>query len=306
MVDVGFNTPSLFRLPTTTPYTSTVIQDIFLFTNINSYVKIFIMKAEKHFAIPERVEDCERIDSDVSYRLISKPNDDPDNPLFKDYDNTRVKWVQDIYKWLPPFHTDIDGLDVDESTRIVGVTRELGNGEEAFLGGIRLTPLEDLDDSLSWNMVEMIFEERTGEVREALLSINGFESALRRGKVYDITRAFPNLEYSEEAEETLLRLFGASKGYCDLAQGEHEPPGDYYWIFTLNNTLKLFLAKHDIPFIEVAEDDTDPNEWTRAKIMVVDMLNSYHHVSEVTPGNPSHQVIVDAANQAKEQLATTI
>lgn len=262
------------------------------------------MKAERHSPTPVRAEDCERIDSDVSYRLISKPNDDPGNPLFQEYDNTRVKWVQDIYKWLPPFHTDIDGLDVDESTRIVGVTRGLDDGEEAFLGAMRLTPLEDLSDSLSWSMVEMIFEERADEVREALLSIDGFENALRQGKVYDITRAFPNLEYSEEAEETLLRLFGASKGYCDLAQGEHALPSDYYWIFTLNNTLKMFLAKHDIPFMEVAEDDADPNEWTRAKIMVVDMFNSYQHVSESTPENPSHRIIVDAANQAREQLET--
>ncbi len=263
------------------------------------------MKAEEKFNAPTSAEDCERIDRDVSYQLIAKPNDDPGNPLFQEYDATRVKWVQDIYKWLPPFHTDVDELDVDGATKIVGVTREVDSGEEAFLGAMRLTPLENLDDSLSWSMVEIIFQERTSEVREALLSIEGFDEALREGKVYDITRAFPNLEHSKEAEETLLRMFGASKGYCDIAQGESELPGDYYWVFTLNNTLKAFLEKHDIPFIEVAEDEDDPNEWTRAKIMVVDMLNSYHHVSEITPDDPSHQIIVDATNQAKEQLATS-
>lgn len=229
----------------------------------------------------------------ISYQVVPKPVNDPGNPLFEQYENIRTEWVKNIYKWLPGLDSDIDKLDVDDKTVIIGVTKTEGDEQaEIVAGGLRITPLQNISDSLSWEIVNMSFGSETDTIWEEMMSDESLNRAYQEGRIFDITRAFPNPKYPEEADEIMLRVFGAAAKYCNDALDESE--GDYYWLFCNNRILSAFLIKHDIPFTECAEDLNDPDKWARTRLTVVDMKEAQNHIVHETPEHPSHEIIVDA------------
>ncbi|MEX0934420.1 MAG: hypothetical protein WDZ42_01325 [Candidatus Saccharimonadales bacterium] len=242
----------------------------------------------------------ERVGEGVSFKSIAKPNTDPGDPLFEEYDDVRVEWVQNVYNWLPPFHSDIDRLDIDDVTQIIGVTKEQDD-QEVLLSAMRLTPIQDLGESLTWDMIKIISSGEEDKIKEKLMSNDGFRQALSEGRVYDVTRAFPNHEYPDYAEKSILQLFGASIAYCDMAQEGYCAPQDYYWLFTPNRPLKLFLSRHDIPFSEVSGDNKSDRR-NQTSVMVVHVKEAYDHLTQVAPDHPSHKIIVDATELARRQL----
>ena len=242
--------------------------------------------------------------SSSRYVLLNPPSQGVEDPLFAQYDEMRVSWVRHIFGWLPPATTDLDELDSHPATVQLGVC---GNnpGDSALLGGIRLTPVSTLEESLSWKMVQDILGPESDSVRARLFTHDDFALGLADGRVYEVTRAFPSAHphHAHYAAETIYRLFGAGMSYCHHQHGGSRRSESFYWFFVSNAPLRAFLEAASIPFHLLNEPKNQNDLREQSFVLFVDMDEAHGHVKErAERGSEVHQLMLDAVHEATQEL----
>lgn len=106
--------------------------------------------------------------------------------------------------------------------------------------GMRLTPVSDFHQSLSWEMVQGSPIHEQVERNEALLSGEG---------LWDLTRLVPGDGISRQVSaEAIPRLFGEGLRICQ-ERGDSNPA----WIFALDQPTKKWLNSEGVEIIELGE-----------------------------------------------------
>lgn len=178
-----------------------------------------------------------RGNSRLTARLLS-----PEEPLFAEWLLARQKLVEDK-GWNTP-SGEYDRYDDNLRTKHL----VLYDDTERLIFGMRLTPVESYNQTLSWEMV------RPSNVH-AQVELNGL---IDPGQpVWDLTRLTPGKDVPYRlSSEAIPRLFGEGLRQC-IVEGDDDPT----WIFTLDEKMAHWLKRQEVNFIELVEailpGDTD-------------------------------------------------
>jgi len=140
--------------------------------------------------------------------------------------------------WTPKtgIDDDVDLYDGNSETAQFGVY----NQADQLTHGMRLTPIQGFEHTLSWEMIEN--SSIQGQVQEAGLLNPSHQ-------VWDLTRLVPGEAASREGSyETIPKLFGDGLRYC-ASQGDEDPQ----WIFVLDKFMSLWLQRQGVDIVKLGE-----------------------------------------------------
>ena len=151
----------------------------------------------------------------------------PDDPRFVDWMELRHQLMED--KGWHAEGGEFDAYDENKNTKHI----VLYDAEDVLTAGMRLTPIEGYDQTLSWDMVQ--HSPIHDEVRSA-----GVIDATR--PVWDLTRLAVGRDVPYRVRhEAIPRLFGEGLRQCQ-AVGDDNP----LWIFALDEGMIAWLQKQDV------------------------------------------------------------
>jgi len=140
--------------------------------------------------------------------------------------------------WKPKTgnETDYDLYDYDPETAQFGIYDQ----SDRLTHGMRLTPIQGFEQSLSWEMIE------NSSIQQQV-SEGGLLNPSHQ--VWDLTRLVPGEAASMEGSlETIPKLFGEGLRYC-AGQGDEDPQ----WIFVLDSFMGRWLQRQGVGFIKLGE-----------------------------------------------------
>lgn len=169
--------------------------------------------------------------------------DPSDSETFEEWLNLRKRFV-DAQGWLEGNNSDYDRDDADPKTLHIVKKRE-----GKIVSGMRLTPFERPQDSLSWSML-------TDEMKQEASTkfpING------RWNGWDLTRLVVGEGIGEMKElvESFMEMMGA--GYALTNKVEDDPQ----WLFVTYQPVFMFFARQGVEFTALARgqiSESDPHE----------------------------------------------
>ena len=161
-------------------------------------------------------------------------------PGTKQFDN----WMQArhdfvVEKGWKPKTGDVDDFDLYDGN---ADTAQFGVYDQAerLVYGMRLTPIEGFEQTLSWEMVEN--SSIQDQVNEAALLDPSHQ-------VWDLTRLVPGEAASLRASyQTIPKLFGDGLRCC-ASQGDEDP----LWVFVLDSPMSRWLLKQGVEIIKLGE-----------------------------------------------------
>lgn len=155
----------------------------------------------------------------------------PSNVQFFDWMEARANFMSQK-GWVDVSSGDFDRYDDDMRTDHVMVSDERGE----LLYGMRLTPVESLEESLSWEMIDHSTMDKA-----AMQKAWPFEGR----EVWDLTRLVP-LKRSAVvvANAAIPALFGEGLREC-VRKGDADP----VWLFVMDSKFRHWLEKQGV-FIE--------------------------------------------------------
>jgi len=176
----------------------------------------------------------ERGDISVPYRTVQLRSG---TKRFDDWMQARHSFV--IEKGWKPKTGDIDDFDLYD-----------GNSETAQFGvydrtdrlvyGMRLTPIEGFEQSLSWEMIE------NSSIQEQVRSTELLDPS---HQVWDLTRLVPGEAASIGASyKTIPKLFGDGLRHC-VAEGDEDP----LWVFVLDSPMSRWLSHQGVAVMKLGE-----------------------------------------------------
>ena len=182
-------------------------------------------------------------EKETSSRMELRLIDPSDGEAFQDWLELRKQFV-DAQGWLEGAESDFDRYDADHRTLHIVTTRE-----GKIVDGLRLTPFDQLQDSLSWSML-------TPEMRQEA------ESKLPAGEKiggWDLTRLVVGDGVGEMKElvQSFMEMLGA--GYALTSKIEDNPR----WFFVTYQPFFMFFARQGIEFTALAKgqiSEGDPYE----------------------------------------------
>ena len=156
---------------------------------------------------------------------------------FDDWMRAREKFVLER-NWQPKTGTadDLDVYDANRETAQLGIYDQ----SDRLTHGMRLTPIQGFEQSLSWEMVENSSIQQ--QVKDTAFLDPDYQ-------VWDLTRLVPGEAASMETiNETIPRLFGEGLRHC-IAQGDENPQ----WIFVLDSFMGMWLRRNGVGFVSLGQ-----------------------------------------------------
>lgn len=151
----------------------------------------------------------------------------PHDPRFENWLLARKVFV-DAMGWVTP---DGEERDIYDDDSITAQLVTFGKNNEVLFG-MRLTPVNKISNSLSWEMVkDSTIHEQIAEVAEK-----------EREQLWDLTRLVPGPEVPVEGRsKIIIELLHHGLNYC---QQEGDP--DPVWIFALDKGFYAWLRRQGI------------------------------------------------------------
>ena len=140
--------------------------------------------------------------------------------------------------WKPKtgIEDDFDQYDSNIETAQFGVYDQ----SDRLMHGMRLTPIQGLEQTLSWDMVQ------NSTIQDQVKNSGLLDAPYQ---VWDLTRLVPGEAASMGASyETIPKLFGDGLRYC-VAQGEEDP----LWVFVLDKFMARWLERQGVDILKLGE-----------------------------------------------------
>ncbi len=158
----------------------------------------------------------------------------PHSPRFEKWIEARHNFMLER-GWVTGPEDDFDGYDLDQQTEHLGVYE----GDQ-LVYGMRLTPVDGFEQSLSWNMVENSSIQQQIQEKAFLNSTH---------QVWDLTRLVPGEAASIRASYSAIpKLFGEGLRHC-ITEGDENP----LWIFVLDEGMKKWLLRQGVDITILGE-----------------------------------------------------
>jgi len=129
--------------------------------------------------------------------------------------------------WYTTEH-DLDEYDDNQSTRHI----LLSNEKDQFVMGMRLTPMDQYDQTLSWDMI-------ADSTIQQQVQASGLLDQNR--PVWDLTRLVPGAVTARQRSDAVPQLFGEGLRQCQAA-GDQNP----LWVFVLDQDFAKVLASRQV------------------------------------------------------------
>lgn len=167
--------------------------------------------------------------------------------------------------WIPDAADDWDAYDGDHGTHYFIVEDALHS--ETVTAGMRMTPVDSVEGSLSWSMLneEMAAAARAKVGTHGESLITHLDEAAKSGNLWDLTRLVNPLDGSVDIEtikDNLLMMFGAAFAKTTELNAD---PREVQWIFTTTRDMKVALDRLGIRSVPL----------TKGRISAHDNLDSY-------------------------------
>ncbi|MGV0626567.1 hypothetical protein [Mycolicibacter minnesotensis] len=193
--------------------------------------------------------------------------------------------------WRPATRlNDIDHYDGTDATLHLGI-RDLDS--EQLFAGLRLTPIAEVQESLSWSMLAsnpaMIDSARRHMIDGAntLARLNTVKE-IGTGLLWDLTRLVNRLDSQADHARTLagmLELFGVAHGIIRKRHSPHERL-EIRWIFTTTEFLVFALKRVGVNVIVLADGHIRPEDNSKSYFCVVEPESNTDHILD--PSNEYH------------------
>lgn len=160
---------------------------------------------------------------------------------FDEWMEARHKFV--IEKGWKPKTGDVDDFDTYDHNPC---TAQFGVYDQShkLVHGMRLTPIDGFEQSLSWEMVE------GSSIHEQVKELAMLDPS---HQVWDLTRLVSGEAASMRSSyKTIPKLFGDGLRYC-AAQGDEDP----LWLFVLDAPMHRWLSRQGVDIITLAEGNVD-------------------------------------------------
>lgn len=159
----------------------------------------------------------------------------PDDPRFADWLVARQQ-LMDSKGWKSS-GGELDSYDANPETRQI----VMYDDTDSLVFGMRLTPVESYDETLSWDMVR--YSSIHQQAREADLLEPG-------RRVWDLTRLASGPEVPYRLRLLAIpRLFGEGLRQC-AASGDANP----VWVFALDEVMATWLDRQGVEFSTLGVD----------------------------------------------------
>lgn len=187
--------------------------------------------------------------------------------------------------WLPDAESDLDAYDADPGTHhFATVSPRLS---ETVTGGMRLTRVGSVQESLSWSMLNEAMADdasaRVGKSGESLVTF--LDTAASYGDLWDLTRLVAPLDgsiTSEEARDNILMMVGAA---FSASCGQAEDPERVQWLFTVTREMKVALDRLGIRSVALTKGRIRPEDKSDAYFCVVNPLEDMQYIHR----NPGYE-----------------
>ena len=183
--------------------------------------------------------------------------------------------------WLADTHnTDYDVYDDDPDTRYYVQTVEAGaDHAQRIVCGLRLTPVNYVEDSLSWSMLGVqpgLQEEIMTANAPIIAEVN---ERTNSGGVWDLTRLVPQEDRSLRIGPAAIakgihQLIGAA-----IAETSIKPEKRPLWFFLVTDSFKKFLDSSGIAHEVIYSGRLKPEDKEVSHFCIVDPVDSYLRVS---------------------------
>ena len=174
--------------------------------------------------------------SPMELRLI----DPSDREAFQDWLDLRKQFV-DAQGWLEGAESDFDRYDADPRTLHIVTMRE-----GKIVSGLRLTPFDRPQDSLSWSMLTPEMKQEAAAKLPIDEKVGG----------WDLTRLVVGEGIGEMKElvQSFMEMLGA--GYALTNKVEDDPR----WFFVTYQPFFMFFARQGIEFTALAKGQISEND----------------------------------------------
>ena len=210
----------------------------------------------------------------------------------------RREFVVDEMNWLPKEHID-DRDRYDNPGTTYHFTKRAETG--AVLASMRLTPVDSLDQSLSFEMIAANQEFQS--------AIRAKQGDVGDGKLWDITRLVHPLDGSQSpsaVSDAIIELYGMAAGVS--AGHVDDAKEDVYWIFTTTPSVLRFFNQTGIKSHTLAEGrlpDSDGKQRT-TYFCLVDVAEAIGQLKASTDERYQHtyDLLRVGAEAAEESLSS--
>lgn len=153
--------------------------------------------------------------------------------------------VRQNYMEAQGWHFGDDHDRYDEDPRTIHIIKERETNKEIMVG-MRLTPCDSVEESLSLGMLSPELQEQT-----RMNLPDGMNN------IWDLTRLIPGDLTKDEAVDAILETFGTG-----LAVSTNRSPADLppQWIFATTPAFANFFRRQGINFIELARGKNKPDD----------------------------------------------
>lgn len=193
----------------------------------------------------------------------------------------RLRYVTDM-GWLAAQQSDDDAYDGHADT--IYCVRFFDGAERdparSIGGGIRLTPVGAVEDSLTWHMLARTpgAQRAVAFDRRMLLDELDDKAAACRGGLWDMTRLVSPLDGSiskPEAIQAIYELLGMSM-YATEAAGDADPA----WFFLTTPTIKRLIEMSGIPCETLYAGRVSATDETDSYLCVARPLSAYARIAD--------------------------
>lgn len=207
----------------------------------------------------------ERVNNDGTLHIIT-PAASPDrigpdhlSPLSLNFLQNRFEFVQQ-QGWLPDAVDDWDRYDEDPQTQYV--IKSNPNNPDKMWTGMRLTKVDDVFKSLSWEMMNGNPALQAQAIQKERFMFNRLANAAEQGELYDLTRLTLNFYDEHEADrlpwdkinESFREVFGAG---VEATTKDGVAPT---WLFVTSASFLKHLNAMGIPTDEIVRGKLSPTD----------------------------------------------
>lgn len=194
-----------------------------------------------------------------------------------------------IFDWpSKDMDSDKDRYDDNTQTSYVVISfGESGQHESVFDCGMRLTPIETLEESLSWEMLTnnpQIIDNVSIDAKSEV------DRLVAQGNAWDLTRLVANPELKTDTEsrmQSFIKMFAAGI-HASEVKGASEP----VWMFTTTKSLWHFLNRLGIEPKVVAQGKISPDDKDTSLFGYITPKATYDGIE----GSVSPELMVHAKN----------
>lgn len=203
----------------------------------------------------------------------------------------RLGFVRDVMHWVPQSTlSDADPYDADPNTTyLVKTADQDGSGDRSFVAGMRLTKVNSVEESMTWNMLRNrpdIQEEISAKHGEAIKSL---DAIAENEALWDLTRLVSQVDGSVSPRECaagVQEVFGA--GVTMSTQNSENTK----WLFLTTASFKRFLDVSGVVSEELYSGVITQGDKEESVMCLVDPAAAYEQLK--MSENPVHKRTAEA------------